>query len=130
MRPAKVENRSPSIELTLLGKSSMGGRRARAAQEFRALLLQVPRRLLIHVFEDRFQRRRRRLLADADGCAKALIDIGDECLFGAVIPGLATLEVLAPLSAIITGAALDRLVGLDSDDIAGGAITAPERSWC
>src|SRR6188768_3633979 len=86
--PAKVENR-------VRASRSMRGRRARAAQQLRALLLQMPRRLLVHVVEDRFQRGRRRLLGDADSGAEALIDIRDQRLLGAIIPSFAALEILA-----------------------------------
>src|SRR6185369_10350679 len=74
---------------------SMRGRCARTAQELGALLLQVPRRLLVHVVENRFERRWGRLFADAHGSAEALIDVCDQRLLLAIIPSFAALEVLA-----------------------------------
>src|SRR5882724_7614964 len=72
----------------------MRRRSARATQHFRALLLQVPRLLLIHVFEHRFERRRWGLFGHGHGRAEALIDVGDQGLLFAVVPQPAALEVL------------------------------------
>src|SRR4051794_26806343 len=55
----------------------------------------MPRRLLVHVFEDRFQARGRRFFGRGDRSAETLIDVGDVRELRTIIPKFATLEVLA-----------------------------------